>query len=286
MPPLALSEDISFCSYTGRRGFPGLLTALGGGDTKEKLVDALGNWKAIQQMTMHYSAHDERLSFVAKWVVIMACKQTATARAKTDASGSWNFSWGEVLTRCASFESLGNNAMERAVDIDASSPARKITIHLPTIIEGESPYKAMSIVTAGKPATAEPSHSDSDSSSVEDSDVGEQAEIYIHEHMAICKSGTPIAGKSKAARVHMLSAEETANTGVLNTWCGKKLNSDTAQIATGDKFIIDLQQPCRNCQKSWPDTITSLFHNIDLEPPKNPDQAPDHFKNIVDGLWT
>ena len=95
LPPLALSEDISFCSYSGRRGFPGLLTALGGGDAKEKLEDALGNWKAMQQMAMHYSAHDERLSFVAKWVVIMACKQTATARAKTDASGSWNFSWGK-----------------------------------------------------------------------------------------------------------------------------------------------------------------------------------------------
>ena len=137
LPPLALSEDISFCSYSGRRGFPGLLTALGGGDTKEKLEDALGNWKAMQQMAMHYSAHDERLSFVAKWVVIMACKQTATARAKTDASGSWIFLWGEVPTRCASFESLRSNAMELAVDIDASSPARKITIHLATIIEGE-----------------------------------------------------------------------------------------------------------------------------------------------------
>ena len=144
----------------------------------------------------------------------------------------------------------------------------------------------MSTATAGKPATAEPSDSDSDSSSVEGSDVGEQAEIYIHEHMAICKSVTLIAGKSKAARVHMLSAEETANTGVLNTWCGKKLNSYTAQIATGDKFIIDLQQPCRNCQKSWPDTITSLFHNIDLEPPENPDQEPDNFKNSDDSLWT
>ena len=87
LPPLALSEDISFCSYSSRRGFPGFLTALGGGDTKENLEDALGNWKAIQQMAMHYSAQDERLSFVAKWVVIMACKQTSEARAKTDAPG-------------------------------------------------------------------------------------------------------------------------------------------------------------------------------------------------------
>ena len=115
--------------------------------------------------------------------------------------------------------------------------------------------------------------------------MGEKAEIYIHEHMAICKSVTLIEGKSKAARVHMLSAEETSNTGVLNTWCGKKLNSYTAQVATGDKFIIDLQQPCRNCQTSWPDTITSLFRSIDLEPPENPDQEPDNFKNIDDSLW-
>ena len=96
--------------------------------------------------------------------------------------------------------------------------------------------------------------------------MGEKVEIYIHKHMAICKSVTLIAGTFKAARVHMLSAEETSNTGVLNTWCGKTLNSYTAQVATGDNFIIDLQQPCRNCQKSWPDTITSLFHSIDLEP--------------------
>ena len=93
--------------------------------------------------------------------------------------------------------------------------------------------------------------------------MGEAAEIYIHEHMAICKSVTLIAGKSKAARVHMLSVDETTIMGVLNTWCGKKLNSYTAQIATGDKFIIDMQQPCRNCQKSWRDTITSLFHSVD-----------------------
>ena len=46
------------------------------------------------------------------------------------------------------------------------------------------------------------------------------------------------------------TAEETANTGVLNTWRGKKLNSYTAQITTGDKFTIDLKQPCKNCQKS------------------------------------
>ena len=77
--------------------------------------------------------------------------------------------------------------------------------------------------------------------------MGQAAEIYIHEHMEICKSVTLIAGKSKAARVHMLGADEITITGVLNTWCGKKLNSYTAQIATGDKFIIDMQQPCRIC---------------------------------------
>ena len=104
LPPLSLSRDISVCAYSSRRGFPGLLTAIGSGDTKEKLEDALGNWKAIQQMVMHYSAQDERLSFVAKWVVIMACKQTAEARARDDAPGAWNFTWGEVPTRFASFE--------------------------------------------------------------------------------------------------------------------------------------------------------------------------------------
>ena len=64
------------------------------------------------------------------------------------------------------------------------------------------------------------------------------------------------------------TAEKTANTGVLNTWREKRLNSYTAQITTGDKFTIDLQQPCRNCKKSWPDTTMSLSHNIDLKPPK------------------
>ena len=140
LPPLNLTDGIDFCSYASRRAFPGLLTALGGGDTKEKLEDALGKWKAIQQMAMHYSAQDERLSFVAKWSVIMACRQTSEARAKTDAPGSWNFFWGEVPTRCASFESLRSDAMTLAVDIDASAPTRTITIHLPTIIEGAPPH--------------------------------------------------------------------------------------------------------------------------------------------------
>ena len=133
--------------------------------------------------------------------------------------------------------------MKLAVDIDAAPPARKITILLPTIIEGTPPYKAKNIATTGESATAERLDSDSSSSSVEDSDVGEASEIYIHEHMVICKSVALIAGKSKAARVHMLSVDETTITGVLNTWCGKKLNSYTAQIAIGDKFIIDMQQP-------------------------------------------
>ena len=59
--------------------------------------------------------------------------------------------------------------MKLAVDIDASSPARKITIHLPTTIEGAPAYKAKKMATVGKSATAESSDSDSDSSSVEDS---------------------------------------------------------------------------------------------------------------------
>ena len=163
---------------------------------------------------MHYSAQDERLSFVATWIVITACRQTSEARAKTDTAGSWNFSWGEVPTCCASFESLRSEAVMLAVDIDASPPARIITIHLPTIIEGAPPYKAQNTATAGKSAAAESSDSDSSSSSVEDSDVGEAAEIDIHEHMAICKSVTLIARKSKAARVHMLSVDETTITGV------------------------------------------------------------------------
>ena len=70
-----------------------------------------------------------------------------------------------------------------------------------------------------------------------------------------------------------VTAEKTANPGVL-THGAEKLNSYTAQITTGDKFTIDLQQPCRNCRTPWPDTITSLSHNIDLKPPENPDQAP------------
>ena len=81
------------------------------------------------------------------------------------------------------------------------------------------------------------------------------------------------------------TAEETANTGVL-THGADKLNSYTAQITTGDKFTIDLQQPCRNYQTPRPDTIMSLSHNIDLKPPENPDQAPHNFRNIDDGLWT
>ena len=281
---MALSEDISVCSYSSRRVFPGLLTAIGGGDTKEKLEDALGNWKSIQQMAMHYSAQDERLSFVANWVV-MACKQAAEARAKNDASGAWNFTWGEVPTRCASFESLRNGAMAFAVDIDASKLTNAITIHLPTNTEGEPPYKSRKTATAGASENMSSSSSDSGSSTAGDSDIGEKEEGYLHEHMSICKSVTLIAGKSKAARVHMLSAEETSITGILLTWCGKKLNGHTAQIATGDKFTIESQLPCRICQKSWPDTLTSLFHNIEPEAPENPDQKPDNFKKIDGGLW-
>ena len=83
-------------------------------------------------MAMHYSAQDERLSFVAKWVVIMACKQTAEARARDDAPGASNFTWGEVPTRCVNFESLRSSAMALAVDIDASKPTKAITTQLPT----------------------------------------------------------------------------------------------------------------------------------------------------------
>ena len=160
----------------------------------------------MSQMAMHYSAHDERLSVVAKWVVITACKQTAEARAKNDASGAWNFTWGEVPTRCASFESLRSGAMNLAVDIDASKPTKTITMQLPTTIEGEPPYKSMKTATAGASDKMSSSRSDSDSSTAEDSDIGEKVEGYLHERMAICKSVTLIAGKSKAARVHMLSA--------------------------------------------------------------------------------
>ena len=295
LPPLSLSEGMTMCAYSSRRGFPGLLTAIGGGDSKEKLEDALGNWKTMQQMAMHYSAQDERLSFVAKWVVIMACKQTAKSRASTDAPGAWNFTWGEVPTRCAKFETLRTRAMALAVDIDAAQPTKVITIQLPTVTEGEPPYKVQKATTPAtppsKPATAATSEdassssTDSGSSSAEDSDIGEKEENYLHEHLAICKSVMLIAGKNKASRVHMLGAEETKTTGILITWCGKKLSSYTSQIATGDKFIIDTQLPCRACQRSWPDTITSLFHSTDPDEPEAPDQLPDNFKNIDDGLW-
>ena len=175
--------------------------------------------------------------------------------------------------------------MDFAVEIDASKPTKTITIQLPVTAEGEPPYKMRKTATAGASDKVSSSSSDSDSSTAEDSDIGEKAEGYLHEHMAICKSVTLIAGKSKAALVHMLSAEEASITGVLLTWCGKKLKSYTAQIATGDKFTIESQQPCRICQKSWPDTITSLFHNIEPEAPENPDQNPDTFKKIDGGLW-
>ena len=128
--------------------------------------------------------------------------------------------------------------MELAVDIAASKPTKTITIQFPTTTEGEPPYKSRKTATAGASDKMSSSSSDSDSSTAEDSDIGEKAEGYLHEHMAICKSVTLIAGKSKAARVHRLSAEETSITGVLLTWCGKKLNGYTAQIATVDKFII------------------------------------------------
>jgi hypothetical protein len=172
--------------------------------------------------------------------------------------------------------------MALAVDIDAAKPTKEITIQLPTSTEGEPPYTASKTAKADKPSS---SSSDSDSSTAEDSDVGEKAENYLHEHMAICKSVMLIAGKSKGARVHMLGAEETKATGVLITWCGKKLNSSTSQLATGDKFSIDTQLPCKICQRCWPDTITSLFHNIEPEDPETPHQKPDNFKNIDDGLW-
>ena len=70
LPPLSLSEGMTMCAYSSRRGFPGLLTAIRE-DSKEKVEDALGNWKTMQQMAMHYSAQDERLSFVAKWLSLI-----------------------------------------------------------------------------------------------------------------------------------------------------------------------------------------------------------------------
>ena len=172
-----------------------------------------------------------------------------------------------------------------AVDIDAMPPAKEITILLPTDTAGPPPYKAIKTATAETPATAEVSDDESVPSSTEDSDVGEAAENYIHEHMGICKSVTLISGKSKTARVHMLGADKTNTTGVLTTWCGTKVNSYTAQLATADRFLIDMHQPCRKCRKSWPDTITSLFHNIEPEKPENGNQDPDNFKNLDDSLW-
>ena len=129
--------------------------------------------------------------------------------------------------------------MALAVDIDASKPAKAITIQLPTSTEGEPPYKAPKTATAGalppKTATAgmpeemSSSSSDSGSSTAEDYEIGEKAQKDLHKHTAICESVMLIAGKSKASRVHMLGAEKTRTTGVLITWCGKKLSSYTSQ---------------------------------------------------------
>ena len=68
LPPLNLREGIDFCSYASWRTFPGLITTLGGGMENEEFEKALGNWKTKQQMEMHFSAHDERLSFAAKHI--------------------------------------------------------------------------------------------------------------------------------------------------------------------------------------------------------------------------
>ena len=87
LPPLNLRESIDFFSYASRRTFPGLITTLGGGKENEESEKALGNWKTEQQMEMHYSALDERLSFAAKHIIIEACKQTARARAAADPTG-------------------------------------------------------------------------------------------------------------------------------------------------------------------------------------------------------
>ena len=119
--------------------------------------------------------------------------------------------------------------MALAVDIDASKPAKAITIQLPISTEGEPPYKAPKTATAGMPEEMSSSSSDSGSSTAEDYEIGEKAQKDLHKHTAICESVMLIAGKSKASRVHMLGAEKTRTTGVLITWCGKKLSSYTSQ---------------------------------------------------------
>ena len=87
LPPLNLGEGIDFCSYASRTTFPGLITTLGGGKENEEFEKALGDWKKKQQMEMHYSALDERLSLAATHIIIKACRVTARARAATDPTG-------------------------------------------------------------------------------------------------------------------------------------------------------------------------------------------------------
>ena len=163
-------------------------------------------------MEMHYSAHVERLSFAAKHVLIEACRQTAKARAATDRTGSWNPSCGEVPARCSSFDTLRAEAMRLAVDIDAQDAENVISIHFLAYIEGSPPY---SVETAERieTATGEESDSNSISSSTEESNVGEEADHCIHEHMEICRSVTLIQEHRKVLRRICLRGNMMVNQG-------------------------------------------------------------------------
>ena len=52
---------------------------------------------------------------------------------------------------------------------------------------------------------------------------------------------------------------------------------------------VEEHQPCRKCQKTWPDTITSLFdkdEQVQKQKDKGPrNQNPDNFSNFDDALW-
>ena len=83
-----------------------------------------------------------------------------------------------------------------------------------------------------------------------DSDEGEAADNYIHEHMDICRAVTPTSGASKNAKVHLLALEEDGKSSMLSTWCDTRLNRFTAITETTDKFHFEDHQPCRKCQKT------------------------------------
>ena len=106
--------------------------------------------------------------------------------------------------------------------------------------------------------------------------------------MEISRSVTLISGASESAKAHSLALEEDGKTGVLNTWCGIKLNIYTAQCETADKFTFEQHQPCRKCQKTWPDISSVLFdkeEQVQKQMDKGPgNQNPDNFSNIDDAL--